>query len=84
MEHAVAATAASAAPVTVYVAADRVDVQPVQQLLAGERNRLVVKAIVVVVAGAAATTVAGWRDRHRSATKAALPRLLLMSQPIQV
>lgn len=54
---AAAATAAADAPVTIYVASDRVDVQSIKQLLACERNRLVVKAIVVVIARVSA---AGW------------------------
>lgn len=65
-----------AASVTIYVTPHRVDVQSIEQLLARERNRLTVKAIVVVVSRA---TAARGRDRQRSTREAVLSRLLLMS-----
>lgn len=50
LDHAIAATTAAAdAPVTIYIATNRVDVQSIEQLLASEGDGLVAETIVVVV-----------------------------------
>lgn len=65
------------------VAADRIDVQSVQQLLARVRVRLAVEAVVVVVPRSAAAATRR-RDGEGAAREAVLPGLLLLTQTVHV
>lgn len=65
------------------VAADGIDVQSIQQLLARVRIRLAVKAVVVAIPRND-TTTARRRDGEGAAREAVLPGLLLLTQTIHV
>lgn len=82
MNQTVCTAATSDASVTIDVAADGVDVQSIQKLLARERHRLIAKAIVVVISRVSTTAATRWRNCQRSIREAILPSLLLMSQSV--
>lgn len=83
VDHAPTTAAAPEASVAVDVAANRIDVQPIQQLLARVRVRLAVEAVVVAVPRANAAT-ARRRDGEGAAREAVLTGLLLLTQTVHV
>lgn len=82
VDHASPTAATSEASVAVDVAADGIYVQSIQQLLARIGIRLTVKAVVVAVSRASATTRG--RNGEGSIREAVLPGLLLLAQTVHV